>query len=521
MIYPSSATNQPKLRVRVREFEQLSFENLNDHRPKRWTNEHRTFVGPTELACDRFVSLAPQLRSTDNQLASSRLAVREVGKDGELSNAPHARMIGTSENRPDSRPGAISQGARWPHVTDWQLRIAAWMAVAAYVIGFAVSAAYRTQSDFTIYRNAGLAAAAGKPIYDFRDWSPFQYAPIYAVIFIPFGWISRRPAQLMWFAISMAAALPAMIVGTYRMLLGPDFEWRSEMIAVPLLMIARFLHPNFDHGQINIVVVAMIVWGLAFAYESKPAQAGFLLAASLLIKPLALPAVAYLVFQRRFAVVLSMLAFYVALLCLPALFLDLRPAIHQTIDYFNSLITRVPLDRLSHDLLSTYNQSASAIAVRVFSPAKMGIGLMGEARAAALGFVVNLAFAGWTIWKIASARGRSPGYHGVGMSAVFCFIPSFAPLSWLEYYVALEIPYAALVAELSSEESDLNRSKVIYAVLAGTFLLNVGSRFVGAGLYIGVPYFCSLVILWTLLGSRELACSTMSPDQRADVAWAS
>src|SRR6202162_5989657 len=429
-------------------------------------------------------------------------------------------MMGTSENLTDDQRCAISKSARWPQVGDGRLRIAAWLAVAAYVTGFAVSAAYRTQSDFTIYRNAGLAAAAGRPIYDFPDWIPFQYAPIYAVIFIPFGWISRRPAQLIWFAISMAAALPAMIVGAYRMLLGPDFEWRSEMIVVPLLMIARFLHPNFDHGQINIVVMAMLVWGLAFAYESKPVPAGFLLAASLLIKPLALPAVAYLVFRRRFAVVLLMLAFYIALLCLPALFLDLRPAIHQTMDYFNNLITRIPLDRLSHDLLSTYNQSASAIAVRVLSPAKTGVGLMGQGRAAALGVAVNLAFVGWTIWKIATDRKRNLGYDRVGISAVFCFIPSFAPLSWLEYYVALEIPYAALVAELSSKESDPNRSKVIYVVLASTFLLNVGSRFVGAGLYIGVPHFCSLLILWSLLCLRKLACSKSSED-RDDVAWAS
>ena len=145
---------------------------------------------------------------------------------------------------------------------------------------------------------------------------------------------------------------------------------------------------------------------------------------------------------------------------------------------------------------------------------------MGPGRAAALGFAVNLAFAAWTIRKVASERSGNLKDDRAGISTVFCFVPSFAPLSWLEYYIALEIPYAALVTELSSEEPDANRSKMIYGVLAAAFLLNVGSRFVNSGLYFGVPYFSSLVILWTLLGSRKLACSK-SPGERTKVAWAS
>lgn len=406
-----------------------------------------------------------------------------------------------SQSSTNDRGGAISIGARWARVSDRQLCIAAWLAVVAYLLGFAISAANRSQGDFTIYRNAGLAAAAGRSIYDFHDLSPFQYAPIYAIIFIQFGLISRRPAQLLWFAISMAAALPAMIVGAYRMLLGPDFKWRAEMIIVPLILITRFILPNFDQGQINLVVVAMIVWALTFAYESKPVSAGLLLAASVLIKPLALPAVAYLLFRRRFAVIISMVAFYLALLWLPSLFIGLRPAIDQTADYFSSLLGRVPSNHMSHDLLSAYDQSAAAIAVRLLFSPKGGMGLMSQSHAAALGFGVNLGLLGLVIWK--AAHNRSPAHDRPALAAIFCCIPSLLPVSWLEYYVALEIPYAALVTELSSQESDRGRAKMIYAVLAITFVLNVGTRFVPGGLYYGVPYFCSLAILSTLFGSRK------------------
>ncbi|MHB8384387.1 MAG: glycosyltransferase family 87 protein [Candidatus Binataceae bacterium] len=352
-----------------------------------------------------------------------------------------------------------------------------------------------------------MAAAAGRPIYDFHDWSPFQYAPIYAVFFIPFGLISHRPAQLLWFAISMAAALPAMILGAYRLLFGPHFSLRAAMIIVPTVLIVRFLHPNFDHGQINLVVLAMIVWGLAFSCESKPIPAGLLLAASVLIKPLALPVVAYLFFRRRFGVIISMVAFYLALLCLPCLFLGLRPAIEQTVGYFTRVFARVPINRLSHDLLSVYNQAPTAIAVRILSSAKGGLGWMSQARAATLGFAGNLAILGLAIWRAAGNRSENPASDRLGLCAVFCLVPSWEPLAWLEYYLALEVPYAVLVTELSDGKPDRERTRVIYAVLAGTFILNIGTRFIDASLYYGVPYFCSLALLLTLLSSGKFSRS--------------
>lgn len=316
---------------------------------------------------------------------------------------------------------------------------------------------------------------------------------------------------MLWFAISMAAALPAMIVGAFRLLRGPKVKLRAEVIIVPLILIERFIHPNFDHGQINLVVVAMIVWGLAFSCESRPMPAGLLLAASILIKPLALPAVAYLLFRRRFKVIISMIGCYLALLFLPCLFLGLPPAIVQTIGYFRIMFARVPMDRLSHDLLSVYNQSPCAISLRILSSAKGATGFLSRTRAAALGFAANLTIIGLTIWRVARDWSENPASDRPGLCAVFCLVPSWEPLAWLEYYLALEIPYASLVTELSECGPRRNRAKLIYAVVAGTFVLNIGTRFVRAGLYYGVPYFCSLAILFTILGSGKFARSTSLP----------
>jgi hypothetical protein len=68
---------------------------------------------------------------------------------------------------------------------------AAWIVVGIYLLGFAISAVIRWQNDFYIYRDAGLRSVFDQRIYDLNALNPFQYAPIYAVFFIPFGWLAR------------------------------------------------------------------------------------------------------------------------------------------------------------------------------------------------------------------------------------------------------------------------------------------------------------------------------------------
>ena len=123
-----------------------------------------------------------------------------------------------------------------------QARIAAWILIGLYLGGLAISAALRSQSDLVIYRDAGIHAAQGAPIYDFHDPSPFQYAPVYAVAFISFGFLPLRMARLLWFLISFALALPAMILGSGRLLFGRGFELSGELIFVPVLLCARFIN---------------------------------------------------------------------------------------------------------------------------------------------------------------------------------------------------------------------------------------------------------------------------------------
>lgn len=377
----------------------------------------------------------------------------------------------------------------------------AWTFIALYLAGFAISATFRTQSDFVIYRNAGACAAAGRPIYDFQDPSPFQYAPIYAVAFVPLSLIRPRWARFSWFLISMAMALPATILGAGRLLFGREIKLSAELIVIPVLLCVRFIHPNFDHGQINLLLLAALIWGLCFAEESKPLRAGALLSASLLIKPIGLPVILYLLCRKRIACVISVVCFAAAFLWLPSLYLGTRPAFGQTMDYVRSLSARTPILHLSHDLHNKYDQSAAAVAIRLLGTGTESAGRLNQSIRAATGFGFQVVLAilvavcvsrRWTTVTEQQAR--------LSLAGLFCVVPAIQPVSWLEYYVALVVPYMALTFFAFSTENT-NRSRVGMArlILVACLILNFSTRLSVAPLYYGVPYLSSLVVLGTVL----------------------
>ena len=195
---------------------------------------------------------------------------------------------------------------------------------------------------------------------------------------------------------------------------------------------------------------------------------------------------------RSVPFVISLLFFVIMLAWLPSVFVGTGYAFHETTEYITSLTTRVP--HLSHDLYNKYNQSAAAIAVRLLTT-KDGRGLCGRGVAAIAGFVFQLILSirvvVWTLLCDASGRDTR-----LSLGALFCTLAAFSPVSWLEYYMALVVPYMALtfIAWSDAEETPAS-AKIARLVLAGALILSVSTRLFEPLLYYGAEYFGSLAVL--------------------------
>src|SRR5271170_171538 len=192
----------------------------------------------------------------------------------------------------------------------------AWLAVGAYLVGLGISATLRSQGDFNVYYHAGRRVRHAAAIYPPADSDRFLYAPIFAIAFAPLALLPRHLAQFVFFAIN-AFSLIELILGAGVILFGRERQLPATLLVVPVLLSFRFIDNNFDHGQINLPTLALIVWAIVYAEESRDAPAGLMLAAAILIKPFALLAAVHLLIRKHFAPLAWSVAAGIVLILLP------------------------------------------------------------------------------------------------------------------------------------------------------------------------------------------------------------
>ena len=129
-----------------------------------------------------------------------------------------------------------------------------------------------------------------------------------------------------------------------------------------MLLSFRFIDNNFDHGQINLPTLALIVWAIVYADESHDASAGLMLAAAILIKPFAVLAAIHLVIRKRFFTLGWAVVAGVALLVVPIVIFGPRGWIDQTAAYLTAIASMTNRYRT---MLT--NQSAVSAVARLMS----------------------------------------------------------------------------------------------------------------------------------------------------------
>lgn len=320
----------------------------------------------------------------------------------------------------------------------------AWCALAIYLIALGVSATLRMQGDFAVYYAAGKRVLHGAAIYPPGDKDHFLYAPIFAVVLAPFAILPRHAAQGAFFLVN-AWGLVALILGSGAMLFGRERTPPATLIIVPVLLTSILINNNFEHGQVNLPVLALCVWAIVYARESRSIASGAMLSAAILIKPFALLTGLYLLLRGRFAAIGWAIVATAVLLIAPILVFGPHGLVDQTGAYVQSVASMT--DRYRTMLT---NQSAVAWIARL----ELSAG--GEAAAASsrplwmgMGFeTVLIALEAQWIWRAVRAPGDEVEHDHSALAGLFCLMPGFAPISWKSYFAALIVPYMLLCAML-------------------------------------------------------------------------
>jgi alpha-1,2-mannosyltransferase len=155
----------------------------------------------------------------------------------------------------------------------------------------------RKMPDFSVYHTAGRRFLAAEPLYRESD-GHFQhkYPPFSALVFAPLGLMPRATARAVWFAVVLAA-LAASVLLSRRLIDGS--RPATTIVLLTVLVEAKFFGHELILGQVNAVLLCLMLAALHRLRARDDLSAGLLLAVASSVKPYALLFLPYLALRRR------------------------------------------------------------------------------------------------------------------------------------------------------------------------------------------------------------------------------
>ena len=194
---------------------------------------------------------------------------------------------------------------RWFGQGRWQ----AALLILTAIIGF-ISWSPR-KGDFAGYLLVGRAVLDGADIYRATPPGINTWPPFFSLICVPLALIAKVSVYLatsLWLLLNFACVivvlgLVARVIHDRRMTLGlqgkPELSITSALLLVPLLLTSTYLFNNFEHVQINVILLALTFGGLYLMQEGRtwPGAIALGLAAAMKVMPVVI--LPYLAFRRQ------------------------------------------------------------------------------------------------------------------------------------------------------------------------------------------------------------------------------
>lgn len=287
--------------------------------------------------------------------------------------------------------------------------------------------------DVDVYRLGARAWLDGQPLYTdealFHTASgldlPFTYPPLAAIAFCPFAWLPLPAASAAITCTTLAALIIAMAIVLAGLAVspgprtapGPDWlhrTWLAAAIVAPAVVLFEPIRSNFNFGQVNAVLMALVIADCVPRRTPWPRGALLGLAVALKLTPAVF--VLYFLLRRDGRAALTTVAsFLVAALAGFAL------AARDSWQYWTDTIRNT--DRIGGAALNTNQNLAGALARLALTDHQRSV-------LWAAGSVLVLAI---TLW--ATRRVLGAGEPVLALICVALFGLLVSPVSWSHHWV--------------------------------------------------------------------------------------
>ena len=305
--------------------------------------------------------------------------------------------------------------------------------------------------------------------------TPYLYPPLFAQLFSLLGLLSVRAAAVVWYLIGVISLIWSLFLSQRLVRLGTEKRGIDfAILGFSFVMIARFGLDNLRMGQINLLVIAIIITGL-YLYERNyfwPAALVLATAISFKLTP-ALFLIYFVVKGKwKFATATGVLTGLLNLLS----FLPMGRQAPEVFHYWYSLII---LNKQGFGWGYHGNQSWRALIQRMFTDENTGshlqhinltINPMAANIAYYAGVIVIIGLIAWAIHYRRRKEEQLVSPNSVEYGLVFCGMLMISSLSWKDHYVALILPYSVLLDFLVFSKNESSK-RIVAGFLAISFLL--------------------------------------------------
>ncbi|HUE38961.1 MAG TPA: glycosyltransferase family 87 protein [Candidatus Binatia bacterium] len=309
----------------------------------------------------------------------------------------------------------------------------------------------RAMGDFKVYRRAAQRMISGEPVYQLEDPHRYLYAPVVTFLFLPLGVLPRPVGKILWFVFNTA-----LLVSIFRCsvrLLFPEGRAPPGFYALVLLLSFRFIDNNLGHGQLNILLLWLVLRAYVDATCGRCGLAGFALAAAIAAKIVPAVLLMQILLRRQWRFAACTAIGFVVLMTVPVLWWG--SGYPQVLRDWIAVV----VDQAGHyEMGNKINQSIAAFVYRLTRPYPGGAPLLELPEAAATVitallhalFLVPLALL--SLRLAAGGRTEPAGRNGDELSLYLLYATVAAPYSWKYYFVSLIFPFGAAVARLAGAE---------------------------------------------------------------------
>jgi len=285
--------------------------------------------------------------------------------------------------------------------------------------------------DFAVYYRAGERVWRAQPLYQERDGHyMFKYLPASALIVSPISALPLEAAKATWFLLTLAAAVMSFRMS--RELAGVHDAWYAW--AVPAVILGKYFLREFRLGQINILVMAIMLVAIgALAHGDRGRRrdlvAGAAAGIAAALKPYAALLIAYFIVTRRWRVAAVAAATVATAIAAPSLLYGIRGNIELLGAWIHTLSASTPGELVNND-----NVSMLALSMK-WAPARPYGLMIAAVLLGALAIVLAAAI----------VRGRERRDAVVLEGAmVLTLIPLVSPMGW-DYNFVLALLAVTLV----------------------------------------------------------------------------